>query len=317
MTVDEMDKIIVAATQISGAGLPPSGVSGFCFRAEQAIELAAAKGANLVVLPEQWSTPYFGQSRDARLMGLASEVENSILVRRMIQLAKLYAVVLVVPLYEQRNQALFSSVCVIDSDGTMAGMYRASHVRDDGPGCYDKLYFAPGDTGFKVVTTTYCNVGVAVGHDLWYPECARALALQGADVIVYPVAIRSDTRYRSGHWQRTLQGHAAANMVPVICSNRHGTEILSHEDGTEEKRAEFGGRSFITDVSGAILVECAAYQHGSGARSDIVLSPVMIVTAEIDVLTNRRERLEVGLFRDRRPDLYGSLLTKDGVAGKS
>jgi len=298
--------LVVAATQLTGAGLPDSDVSGFCFRAEQAIEQAVTAGANLVLLPELWSGPYFCQSQEADLMMLADTVENSVLIKRMQLLARLYNVVLPISVYENRNTVFYNSVVMIDSDGSIVGSpYRKSHI-PDGTGYQEKFYFTPGDSGFKVFDTKVGKVGVAICWDQWFPEAARAMALQGADVILYPTAIGSEpqdpTLNSADHWQRVMQGHAAANMVPVVASNRFGTEVLLHDDGvTEKQRIHFYGRSFITDNKGVIVAECADNEQ-----------PVTVVTAEIDRVKNLRERAAWGMFRDRRPELYNVLLTKDG-----
>ena len=301
--------LVVAATQLTGAGLPESDVAGFSFRAEQAIEQAVTgSGASLVLLPELWSGPYFCQSQEADLMMLSETVESSVLIKRMQLLARLYSVVLPVSFYENRNNVFYNSVVMIDSDGTLLGTYRKSHI-PDGPGYQEKFYFAPGDSGFKVFDTKVGRVGVAICWDQWFPEAARAMALMGADVILYPTAIGSEpqdpTLSSVDHWQRVMQGHAAANMVPIVASNRFGTEILLHEDGvTEKQRIHFYGRSFITDNKGAKIAECA--------DNDSSQQPVVVVTAEIDRVKNMRERAAWGLFRDRRPELYNVLLTKDG-----
>ena len=308
--------IVVAATQITGAGLPPSDVAGFCFRAEQAIEQAVRQGASLILLPELWAGPYFCQSQEAMLMGLASDIEQSLLMKRMQQLARLYNVVLPISFYERKNQALYNSIAVIDSDGSIAGTYRKSHI-PDGTGYQEKFYFSPGDTGFKVFETKLCKIGVAICWDQWFPECARAMVLQGADILLYPTAIGSEpqdpTIISADHWQRTMQGHSAANMIPVVCSNRFGTEVLCHEDGTEKQRITFYGRSFITDNTGEIMTECSSNYEQDDEDGHKRMMPVTVVTAEIDILSNLKERLAWGLFRDRRPDLYGVLLTKDGT----
>jgi N-carbamoylputrescine amidase len=297
---------VVAATQISGTSLPDSDVAGFCFRAENAIEQAVQQGANLVLLPELWSGPYFCQSQESDLMMLSSTLESSILIKRMKQLAKLYSVVLPVSFYENKNNVFYNSVAMIDSDGTVLGVYRKSHI-PDGPGYQEKFYFTPGDTGFRVFDTKVGKVGVAICWDQWFPEAARAMALLGADVLLYPTSIGSEphnpTFDSSGRWQRVMQGHAAANMIPVVASNRYGTEILLNDDGTEKQRIVFYGRSFITNHTGEIVQECAP-------ATDV--DPVSVVVYEINREQNFRERASWGLFRDRRPDLYQGLLTKDG-----
>ncbi len=300
------DAFVVAATQISGASLPDSDVAGFCFRAENAIEQAVQLGANLVLLPELWSGPYFCQSQEPDLMMLSNTLESSILIKRMKQLAKLYNVVLPVSFYENKNNVFYNSVAMIDSDGTVLGVYRKSHIPDS-VGYMEKFYFTPGDTGFRVFDTKVGKVGVAICWDQWFPEAARAMALQGADVLLYPSAIGSEPLNASidssGHWQRVMQGHAAANMIPVVASNRWGTEILLNVDGTERQRITFYGKSFITDNTGKIVQECAPATDAE---------PVSVVVYQFDRQQNFRERASWGLFRDRRPDLYQGILTKDG-----
>jgi len=227
--------------------------------------------------------------------------------------------------YERKNNALYNSLAMIDADGSIVGCYRKTHI-PDGTGYQEKFYFTPGDSGFKVFDTAAGKVGVAICWDQWFPEAARAMALLGADVILYPTAIGSEPQDPSlnsaGHWQRVMQGHAAANMVPVVASNRFGTEVLLHEDGTEKQRISFYGRSFITDNKGAIVAECADNSTSSSTGNDNNTKnknenrPVVVVTATIDKEANRKERAAWGMFRDRRPDLYGVLLTKDGVVSK-
>lgn len=315
--------IVVAATQLTGTGLPDSDVSGFCFRAETAIEQAAQAGATVILLPELWAGPYFCQSQQANLMGLALPLERNVLIKRMQLLAKLYGVILPISFYERQNNVLFNSIVVIDTDGSLvpgissnhassgsngpATVYRKTHI-PDGTGYQEKFYFSPGDTGFKVFPTSLCNIGVAICWDQWFPEAARSMALMGADLLLYPTAIGSEpqdpTWNSSRHWQRVMQGHAAANMIPVVASNRFGTEILLRDqDGTEQQRINFYGKSFITDITGDIVVE---------ASDNRINQPVVVITAEIDKERNRRERAAWGMFRDRRPDVYGVLLTKDG-----
>jgi N-carbamoylputrescine amidase len=213
-----------------------------------------------------------------------------------------------VSFYERSSVVYYNSVVLIDADGSIVGRtYRKSHI-PDGPGYKEKFYFTPGDSGFQVYDTRVGRIGVAICWDQWFPEAARAMALLGADLLVYPTAIGSEphdpTLSSLSHWQRVLQGHAAANMIPVVASNRYGTEVLLHDDGiTERQRIHFYGRSFITDNTGAIVAECG------DCDSD---QPVTVVTAEIDRAKNQRQRAAWGLFRDRRPDLYRVLLTKDG-----
>lgn len=299
---------VAAATQFTGAGLEASDMAGYMKRAEQAIIKAVEEGAHLVLLQELWCGPYFCQSQEATLMELADPVEQNVLIRRMQQYAKKYQIVLPISFYERHNNALYNSIVMLDADGSNLGVYRKAHI-PDGTGYQEKFYFTPGDTGFKVFRNTAVGcVGVAICWDQWFPEAARAMALQGADVLLYPTAIGTEpqdpTINSADHWQRVMQGHAAANMVPVVASNRYGTEILCHEDsGKEKQRITFYGRSFVTDQTGKLVGECPPVDEKE---------PVQVVTTTIDPEANRKARLAWGLFRDRRPELYEVLLTKDG-----
>ena len=213
----ETDAIRVAAIQFTASGLPPNDCQGFWDQAQKAVIEAAEKlGAQLILLPELFATPYFCQSQQACLMELASPIEDSIYIPRMQQLAKQYQVVLPISIYERRNHALYNSIVMIDSDGSILGTYRKSHI-PDGTGYQEKFYFTPGDTGFQVWTTKLgMTIGVAICWDQWFPEAARAMALQGADILLYPTAIGSEPQYptidSADHWQRAMQGHAAANV---------------------------------------------------------------------------------------------------------
>uniref|UniRef100_A0A7S4AAB2 CN hydrolase domain-containing protein n=1 Tax=Pseudo-nitzschia australis TaxID=44445 RepID=A0A7S4AAB2_9STRA len=307
-------KFVVAAVQLTASGLEENNVEGFLQRAEEAVRIAAEeKKADLVLLPELFLGPYFCQSQEASLQNLAMEIQEgdderyNFLIEKMQGLAKRYGVVLPVSLFERKGNVLYNSVIMIDADGSvLPDTYRKSHI-PDGTGYQEKFYFSPGDTGFKVWKTRVGKVGVAICWDQWFPEAARAMALMGADVILYPTAIGTEPQDPSinsaDHWQRVMQGHAAANMVPVVASNRYGTEILLQKDGTTEKqRITFYGRSFITDETGAKVAEVDA----DGEK------PILVIASSIDPEANRSTRLAWGLFRDRRPDLYGVLLTKDG-----
>lgn len=305
-------KIVVAAVQLSSSSPPgsteervSSDAKAFLDRAISAVESAVSDhNATLVLLQELFLGPYFCQSQDANFFGLAEDLENSIFLRMMQALARRLNVVLPVSLFERRNNAFYNSVVMIDADGQNLGTYRKSHI-PDGTGYQEKFYFTPGDTGFKVFNTKVGNLGVGICWDQWFPEAARSMALSGADLLLFPTAIGTEpqdpTLDSSGHWQRVMQGHAAANMVPVVASNRVGTEILLHPDGSEKQRITFYGRSFITDETGAIV------QEAKEGPSDIIVS-------EIDTEKNKAARVSWGLFRDRRPELYGALRTKDGHA---
>lgn len=204
--------------------------------------------------------------------------------------------VLPVSFYERANNALFNSIAIIDADGSVRGIYRKSHI-PHGPGYQEKFYFSPGDTGFRTWKTAYCKLGVAICWDQWFPEAARIMALQGAEALLYPTAIGSEPQDAdidsSGHWQRTMCGHAAANCMPVIASNRIGVEKGSSCELT------FYGSSFIADHTGAKVAESDRDSQD-------------VVTATFDLDDIQAYRTSWGLFRDRRPDLYDALLGFDG-----
>jgi N-carbamoylputrescine amidase len=219
-------KFIVAAVQLTAGGLDDSSVYGFLERAKEAVKIAVEeKKADLILLPELFMGPYFCQSQEACLQNLAMEIiegdkdEDDVfnfLIQTMQALAKKYGVVLPISLFERKNNTLYNSIVMIDADGSvLPGTYRKSHI-PDGTGYQEKFYFSPGDTGFKVWTTKVGKVGVAICWDQWFPEAARAMAILGADVILYPTAIGSEphdpTISSADHWQRVMQGHAAANV---------------------------------------------------------------------------------------------------------
>jgi N-carbamoylputrescine amidase len=209
------DSFVAAAIQLTASGLPQNNVQGYWDRAQQAVQAAAEKGANLILLPELFIGPYFCQSQEACLLDLACETSDCFIITKMQELAKRFHVVLPISIFERKNNALYNSVVMIDADGSIVGTYRKSHI-PDGTGYQEKFYFTPGDTGFRVWDTRVGKVGVAICWDQWFPEAARAMALQGADILLYPTAIGTEpqdpTIDSSDHWQRTMQGHAAANV---------------------------------------------------------------------------------------------------------
>ncbi|EGR0718650.1 N-carbamoylputrescine amidase [Vibrio alginolyticus] len=260
-------------------------------KAKKAIREAAQNGANVILPQELFAAPYFCKKQEAKYFELAEETENCRLIKEMSALAKELGVVIPVSYFEKAGNTFFNSLVMIDADGTVLDNYRKSHI-PDGPGYSEKYYFSPGDTGFKVWQTKFGKFGAGICWDQWFPELARSLALHGAEAIFYPTAIGSEpqdsTLDSRDHWQRTMQGHSAANLVPVIASNRVGTEV---DDGIE---TTFYGSSFITDHTGAKIAE--APREGE-----------TIIYAEIDLATTAKARHAWGLFRDRRPDLYTSV----------
>lgn len=288
-----MRKVTVAATQMACSWDRPANLR----EAEALVREAAAAGAGIVLLQELFETPYFCLERDPRFFALAHEARDNPALAAMSALAAELGVVIPVSFFERRNAAYFNSLAVIDADGRNCGLYRKSHI-PDAYGYQEKFYFSPGDTGLKVFDTKHAKLGVAVCWDQWFPEAARVMALQGAEILMYPTAIGSEPR-DSGidsrdHWRRAMQGHAAANMIPVVAANRVGTE----REGPYE--LEFYGSSFITDHLGAVAAEA-----GRTGRA--------VITAEFDLDRIAEERTGWGLFRDRRPDLYAPLLGLDGT----
>ena len=265
-------------------------------RAEVLLREAAARGAGLALLPELFAGPYFCKDQDARLFALAAPAEGHPLLERLEALARELHLVLPVSFFERAGTAHFNAVAVIDADGRRLGIYRKSHI-PDGPGYQEKFYFSPGDTGFRVWDTRVGRIGVGICWDQWFPEAARIMALQGAEILLYPTAIGSEPQDpsldTSGHWQRVMQGHAAANMVPVVAANRRG-----REQGRSCEVTFYGG-SFVTDGTGALVAEAGRGEDG-------------VVMARLDLDALRRARAAFGLFRDRRPDLYRPLLALDG-----
>ncbi|NDD61608.1 MAG: N-carbamoylputrescine amidase [Actinobacteria bacterium] len=265
--------------------------------AERLVRDAAAQGAHIVLIPELFEGHYFCKDQRAEELQRARPLDGHPTIAHFAKVARELQVVLPLSLFERANNAYFNTVVVIDTDGAVLGKYRKSHI-PDGPGYSEKFYFSPGDTGFRVWQTKFGAVGVGICWDQWFPEAARSMALLGADVILYPTAIGSEpqnpTWDSSAHWQRVMQGHAAANLVPVVAANRTGREVGNPTTVT------FYGSSFITDATGEKVAEAG--------RDD-----ERVLVAEIDVEANRAMRAAWGLFRDRRPELYGALTTLDGA----
>ena len=287
-----MREVTVAATQMACDWDRDRNVA----RAEALVRDAARRGASIVLLQELLETPYFCKDQSARHFALAQPIEGHPLIARMSRLAAELRVVLPVSFFERANNAHFNSLAMIDADGRVLGLYRKSHI-PDGPGYREKYYFNPGDTGFRTWQTKVGCIGVGICWDQWFPEAARVLVLMGAELLLYPAAIGSEPPapdYDSRrHWQRVMQGHAAANMVPVVAANRVG-----HEQG-DSCAVDFYGSSFITDGTGEIVEQAPT-------------SGEAVVTAAFDLDALAEARAAWGLFRDRRPDLYVPILSVDG-----
>lgn len=288
-----MRQVRVAATQMACTWNVDENIA----RAESLVRRAHAQGAQIVLLQELFQTPYFCQEQTAAHLELARSLEDDRAVNHFRRLARDLQIVIPVSYYERAGQARYNSLAIIDADGDILFNYRKSHI-PQGPGYEEKFYFNPGDTGFRAVRTRYATIGCGICWDQWFPEAARAMALKGAELLFYPTAIGSEPQDASidssAHWRRTMQGHAAANVMPVIASNRIGVEVEGKTTCT------FYGSSFIADHTGALVAEAG--------RSE---ETVLVATFDLDLMA--RYRHSWGLFRDRRPDLYGALETLDGV----
>jgi N-carbamoylputrescine amidase len=272
-------------------------------RAEALVRQAAAGGAQVILLPELFETPYFCIEQDSRHLALARPLAESRAVRHFAPLAAELGVVLPISFFERAGPAYFNSIAIIDADGGTLGVYRKSHI-PNGPGYQEKSYFSPGDTGFRVWDTRFGRLGVGICWDQWFPETARVMALMGAELLLFPTAIGTEPPpavpvNSRDHWQRTQQGHAAANLTPLMAANRYGLErSLQDPQGLYVR---FYGSSFIADSMGAKVAEAAE-------EGDAVLSH----TFDLEAIRQLRDNWFV--FRDRRPDLYGVLASLDGAA---
>ena len=282
-----MRKVKVAAVQMSCVW----NIEENLLKAEDMIREAAKQGANIILLQELVETPYFCQRQDFSYFELAKTLEEDPAVQHFKDIARELNVVLPISFYEKAGNTAFNSVAVIDADGSVLGIYRKTHIPDGLPYA-EKFYFTPGDTGFKVWKTKFGIIGVGICWDQWFPECARAMALLGAELLFYPTAIGNEPILQHDsmpHWRHCMQGHAAANIMPVIASNRVGTE----KDGTE---MTFYGSSFIADEHGELTAEMDRESEG-------------VITAEFDLDEIAKRRREWGVFRDRRPEMYQILMT--------
>ena len=289
-----MEKTVAAVIQMSCT----RDVGHNIERAEALVRRSAGEGSRIILLPELFERQYFCQERRYDYYSYALPVNENPAVLRMKELAFELKAVLIVSFYEKDGNTLYNSAAVLDADGSLLGVYRKTHIPDD-HFYQEKFYFTPGDTGFRVWDTRYGRIGVGICWDQWFPETARCLALNGADIILYPTAIGSEPILgcdSSGHWMRTMQGHAAANIIPVAAANRFGTEKVEAcpENANQSSSLSFYGSSFIADETGKVL--CSAPKEGEA-----------VLTAEFDFEKIRRERLEWGLFRDRRPKCYHAL----------
>jgi N-carbamoylputrescine amidase len=289
-----MSELSVAAVQMAMGEDQEANVA----TAERLVRDAAGQGARVILVPELFEGPYFCKDQLPEHLDRARPLDGHPTVEHFAAVAAELEVVLPLSVYERAGQALFNTVVIVDADGTVLGHYRKSHI-PDGPGYTEKYYFSPGDTGFRVWHTRYATIGVGICWDQWFPEAARTMALLGAEVLLYPTAIGSEPPDpdwdSSGHWQRVMQGHAGANLMPVVAANRVGREVGQTCEIT------FYGSSFIADATGAKVAE--ADRDGEA-----------VLLASFDREALRTQRAAWGLFRDRRPELYGPIATLDGTS---
>jgi len=283
------DRIItVAAVQCALGGARANNID----RVESLVRDAAALGAQVVLPPELFEGPYFCREENAEWFAEARPLAEDEGVSRLRRVAAELGVVVPVSFFERAGHAYYNSVAIVDADGAILGVYRKSHI-PDGPGYEEKFYFRPGDSGFRVWPTRFGTLGVGICWDQWFPESARAMMMLGAEVLFYPTAIGSephepelDTR---DPWQRAMVGHAVSNIVPVVAANRVG----------DEHGQVFYGSSFIADARGDKRAELGRSEEGA-------------ILAKFDLDGLAKTRAAWGFFRDRRPDLYGPLMTGDG-----
>jgi N-carbamoylputrescine amidase len=276
-----VSQVRVAATQCAFTASLEENVA----RVEALVRSAAAKGAQVILPSELFEGPYFCREEKDEFFDWARPVEGHPTIKRFQDLARELGVVIPVSFFERDGHVFYNSLAMVDADGRLLGVYRKSHI-PDGPGYEEKFYFRPGNTGFKVWDTRFGRLGVGICWDQWYPECARAMMLQGAELLFYPTAIGTEPENpeldTKDLWQRAMIGHAVSNVVPVVASNRIGLE----GDQT------FYGHSFIASHRGDKVAELGRTDSG-------------FITADFDLEEIRRNRASFGFFRDRRPDLYG------------
>lgn len=263
--------------------------------ADRLVREAAGQGAQIILLPELFETWYFCQERNYDSYNLATKVSENPAIKHFQVVAKELAVVLPISFFEREGNVTYNSAAIVDADGSVLGVYRKTHIPDD-HFYQEKFYFTPGNTGFQVWETRYAKIGVGICWDQWFPEAARCMALQGAELLFYPTAIGSEPIIECDsmpHWRRCMQGHAAANVMPVIAANRIGEEkVLPTENNNhQESSLNFYGSSFITDETGAVVEDAGRAEEG-------------VIRHSFDLDAVEQMRYSWGLFRDRRPEMY-------------
>lgn len=286
-----MRNVKVAAIQMQMTRVVEENIA----HADRMVREAAAKGAQVILLPELFERQYFCQERRYDYYEYATTVDNNPAVMHFKKVAEELGVVMPISFYEKDGNSIFNTIAMLDADGSVMGVYRKTHIPDDHY-YQEKFYFTPGNSGFKVWDTRYGRIGVGICWDQWFPETARSMALLGAEMLLYPTAIGSEPILNvdsSGHWRRVMQGHAAANLMPVIAANRIGVEAVEpcEENGNQKSSLCFYGNSFIADATGDLVVD------GSRDQEEILY-------AEFDLEAIGKDRFSWGLFRDRRPEMY-------------
>lgn len=285
-----MRKVKVAALQFSCSKDVQENIN----KAEKMVKEAADNGANIILLPELFERQYFCQEKRYDYYNYALPLEKNPAVNRFKEVAKELGVVIPVSFYERDIDRLFNTVAMIDADGSVLGIYRKTHIPDD-HFYQEKFYFTPDDSGFKVFDTRFGCIGVGICWDQWFPETVRCMAVQGAEMLLYPTAIGSEPILdvdSNSHWRRVMQGHAAANLMPVVAANRIGVETVEpcKENAGQSSSLDFYGCSFIADATGDIIA--------SAKQEETILY------GEFDLDALKEDRLSWGLFRDRRPETY-------------
>lgn len=285
-----MRKVKVAALQFSCSKDVQENIN----KAEKMVKEEADNGANIILLPELFERQYFCQEKRYDYYNYALPLEKNPAVNRFKEVAKELGVVIPVSFYERDIDRLFNTVAMIDADGSVLGIYRKTHIPDD-HFYQEKFYFTPGDSGFKVFDTRFGCIGVGICWDQWFPETVRCMAVQGAEMLLYPTAIGSEPILdvdSNSHWRRVMQGHATANLMPVVAANRIGVETVEpcKENAGQSSSLDFYGCSFIADATGDIIA--------SAKQEETILY------GEFDLDALKEDRLSWGLFRDRRPETY-------------
>lgn len=299
-----MRKVTVAAVQMCCSRARQENIK----TADRLVREAAGRGAQVILLPELFETWYFCQERNYDSYYLASPLSGNPAVLHFQKVAAQLKVVIPISFFERDGNVTYNTVAMLDADGSLLGIYRKTHIPDD-HFYQEKFYFTPGDTGFRVWDTAYGRIGVGICWDQWFPEAARCMALKGAELLLYPTAIGSEPVIGCDsmpHWRRCMQGHSAANVIPVVAANRIGEEKVnpSPQNNFQNSSLTFYGSSFLTDETGEILQDAGRTQE-------------KVILHEFDLESIEKMRMSWGLFRDRRPECYGRISDKPWGACQS